>query len=310
MTAETTALRQAMKILGYTNQSLADELSDQRSDGQRTSPATVSRWVSGAQAVEPALSLYFRERLAGKLFEDFKPRLPSPKIVGIGGAKGGCGSSTIAQALAVVASNLKYRVAMCTYSPACNNGYFRDFPSCGFAMPEPGQEIDTADFDFVFVDLQSRIFSTPDVGPKEMSKMLSGYDLLVVPVDIGCGMAAQNGIKAFQFLESLPECPPWTILHTAASFCHSILFETLPMFKPWANLLLSETLYYRYTGDPLEYSAWNSKWKFREDSSECAFQSLLEEICGRLDVSLYQRPDSLEQARMLTLEELVERLTS
>lgn len=299
-------LRRAMKLLGYTNQSLADELSQARTDGLRTSPATVSRWVSGAQAMEPALALYFKERLAGLLFESYKPRFSAAKFIGIGGAKGGSGSSTIAMALAVAASDLGYRVALYTYNESCNNGYFRNHDVHHVAMPEPESEIELENFDFVFADLPSRMFSVPTLPPDLVSKFLCQLDLLIVPADIGYSPEANSATVGFRFLESLPYCPPWRILHTTRSFQYPWLFECMQDLQPWIRLLMPSPLIYHT--EPLEYQDLGFKWRFISDDGAMKFHQLLQQICEEIGVSLHERPHSLHELRRQSMSELVDQL--
>ena len=70
MTKETKSLNdlsKMMKQLGYTNVSLAAELSSVRVDGKKTSPATISRQRTGSLPINPSLILFLKARLTPPL---------------------------------------------------------------------------------------------------------------------------------------------------------------------------------------------------------------------------------------------------
>lgn len=294
-----------MKILGYTNVSLADILSSERMDGQKTSPATISRWVSGAQPIEPALRMYMKERLMRKLREEFKPRLAKAQVIAVGGSKGGSGSSAIAHALAVSAAELGYRTALYTYSEHCNNTYVRSGKTRQFLIAEPGAAIEAQDMDFVFVDVPSRFFigGTPAV---KVAALLDMCSLLLVPADLSCWMSVDVAKKVCEVLDEQPNRLPWYLLQSSRRFDFSVFRkEGAKELEPWIGLLLPEPIIHK--NEPAEFEHTYRQWKFTSEHAQLIFYELLETICEKLDLSLYEGPPSEFSIKSMSLEDLVER---
>ena len=59
-------LRKAMQALDLSGVALARRLSTYRDDGRVTAPETVSRWLSGTNAVEPSVLAWLEELLRTK----------------------------------------------------------------------------------------------------------------------------------------------------------------------------------------------------------------------------------------------------
>lgn len=295
-------LRRAMKRLEYTNESLAAELTSVRTDGQSTSSATVSRWISGAAHAEPALVLYLKERLAQEAFSGATPRLSAPRRIAVGGGKGGSGASTVVSALALVADTLGYRVALRSYRDSCNNGWRRKRHSGQFALFNGAEHFDSTDFDFIITDLPSHMFISTDSVEQQIDSELLNQDLLVVP--FGFGPDGDVAESVFEFLDDVKECPPWAGLLV----CRWILMTELPcaleQFKPWWPLILERPVVYH--SEPIR-TEW-PRWKFKSEPAFDAFYDVLEDICDRIGVSLREPLQSLESARSKPFSDLLDSL--
>jgi hypothetical protein len=300
-------LRQALKILGYTNKSLAEEITSFRLDNQRTSEATVSRWVSGATAADPCLLMHLRERLAHHLIEHYKPRLPHPVHIAVGGGKGGSGASTITLSLAVAAKDIGYRVALITSDENCNADYALAQKVTDFYMPPAGNfNYNPEDYDFIFVDLPARMLTLPQHDYEKIRKRLERADFLVLPVNL-CHVFDRNpALEAFKMLDALPLAPAWMALQCGRRLDLASFAEHLEEIEPWMRLLCRRPII--YSMEPVNFiHKFSATWKFaHEDVAQC-FHDILDEIAERLSISLNESM-SLRQARDLSIEELVDRL--
>ncbi|MGM0832446.1 MAG: hypothetical protein ACQEUK_06375 [Pseudomonadota bacterium] len=96
-----------MQALDLSGVALARRLSTYRDDGRVTAPETVSRWLSGTNAVEPSVLAWLEELLRTKALASPRPIIKWPKkrsiVIGVTSSKGGVGTSTVALNLAVVA---------------------------------------------------------------------------------------------------------------------------------------------------------------------------------------------------------------
>jgi hypothetical protein len=303
-----THLRHALKILEYTNKSLADEITSFRTDNQRTSEATVSRWISGATAPDPCLLMFLRERLAQHLIKHYKPRLPKPVHIAVGGGKGGSGSSTVALSLAVAARDIGYRVALIILEENCNAHYVLEQEVSDFYVALLGDsEHKAEDYDFIFVDLPSRMVSFPDCDYESLSKQLELVaDFLVLPVNL-IGLDRSPALKAFKTLEALPSAPIWMPIQCSPYLELSYFVDHFEDIEPWMSLLCSRPIIYSMSPINFVHEHLQTTWKFvHEDAAKC-FHQILEDIADRLSISL-DEPISLDNARELNLEDLVDRL--
>jgi len=295
-------LRRTLKVLGYTNQSLADELSEARSDGQRTSPATVSRWVSGAQPMEAALLLYLRERLMSEAIRHAKPRLTRAHIIGVGGAKGGCGSSTIAMGLALAAHELGYRSALKISDPQCNalfdNGNSADLFKVGLRTFGVTEVVVAEQFDLVFLDLKSRLFTLTPKG--ERREEISICDFLVVPAHLR-GDAKDPALTYVAALDGLKEVPPWAILQSTEVVFPSY-FDVADALGQWKAQLLPRPISWRT--DAFRPDGRGS-WTFTSEEIDIAFHECLEDLFDRMELPLERGVSTREEASSLSWEELV-----
>jgi hypothetical protein len=208
-------LRQALKALNMTSAALAQELTRMRDDGRETGQATISRWLTGASPVEPAVLCWLRELLRGRVREHGRNPLfwgtRESLRIGVGNFKGGVGVSTIAAALAIIARReLRQPTRHMRIKPA--NDEF------GLVLQSAGVEsrsIDVAGLwvaqpelkDIVIVDIPR------DVPDNFFAAVQSGaiqFDLFVVPADFGSG-ADIGGTR--KFLERLPTNANLALLH-------------------------------------------------------------------------------------------------
>jgi len=179
-----TTIKRALDALEMSGTELADLLSKTRTDGMQTTKATVSRWVNGAP-VEPGVLLYLRERLE-KMAKSKPPSVVGCKVIGVGGGKGGSGTSTIAMMMAILAKNLGYDVRL-----GCDERQSIELESTSKSMkcPIKYQIINLANLKQVKADAQhSSDFLFIDIGNKSLINEtsanridLESIDLIVTP---------------------------------------------------------------------------------------------------------------------------------
>jgi hypothetical protein len=99
-------LRRSLKLLGLSGATFASMLTELRDDGKTTTPATVSRWLTGSSPVEPAVMGWLRELLRNAMLASNTPiiRWPAKRSItfAVGNLKGGVQVSTIAVCLAII----------------------------------------------------------------------------------------------------------------------------------------------------------------------------------------------------------------
>lgn len=298
-------LRQALKILGYTNKSLAEEITSFRQDGQRTAEATVSRWVSGASAPDPCLLMYLRERLAQHFIEHHKPRLPQPVNIAVGGGKGGSGASTIALSLAVAAKDLGYRVALIPYNRHCHAQYYLAQKVTDFYIAPVGAlDYESGKFDFVFIDLPSAMLIKANL--EALSQALDWIDFLLLPVDLCSYFDRCAAIQAFETLDALPSAPAWMSLQCGKHLDLKNFVKEFEQIENWMRLLCARPIV--NLEFPVKFVHEHiATWAFAHNDAADCFYRILEEVANRLSISL---PDaeSLHHDYHLSFDELVEQL--
>ena len=180
--------RRALGALNLSNRDLACLLTAARHDGQATSQATVSRWMTGATSMDPGVLLYLTSRLQGIAHVAVR-RPVRTQVIGVGGGKGGTGGSTLAVALAMTAHDCGYRtVHVSSHPAACNNSLFLTVLPRGIrrsGLPGDAAGFRDANADFVFVDMHRDMVREHAAGKGAGGgPMLNAIDLFVTPFDI------------------------------------------------------------------------------------------------------------------------------
>lgn len=296
-------LRRAMKLLGFTNKSLAAELTGIRMDGQKTAEATVSRWISGASPADPGTLLYLRERLVALAMGEAKPRLDRCRVIAVGGGKGGCGGSTMAAALTIAARDFGYRTCHATVSDACNNEYFTHHPAYDFDMVSPSDvaAADWRNYDFAFLDVPSKLYA---YGGGLQKQIMAAVDLIVLPIDL-CGLGVHSAVAACRALDDVPDCPPRMLVQCASLSSIEHIIEHIEQIQPWREALYHAPV---YVEDPIEFKLGiRGTWEFTSAAAATAFVGLFEEGIGdRLDLGVPETQYSADRVRDMDLFELID----
>lgn len=299
---ENTELRRAMRALGFTNQSLADALSEVRTDGQRTSPATVSRWVSGAAPTEPALFLYLQERVKRKLLDQPVARLPKCTSIAIGGNKGGSGGSAVTALFALAAANIGYRVA---YVAGHDTNPFFTEGTCPIKVSwfSDFEPINKSRFDFIFTDVRSRTFLLDEYA-SEAARVLDTHDFILVPCQLDRYEEVRLMVKAINFLENAEDSPPWALLPFSNNFDVPNLLEFAQQYAEWHPQIVRTALIH---GGPFFTHGHFGHKEFADDSIKQLSFDVLRDAVGRIGIMLHEgnASRSLDQ---LTLGELLDLL--
>ncbi|TXH01834.1 MAG: hypothetical protein E6R09_05910 [Rhodocyclaceae bacterium] len=252
--------------------------------------------------------MYLRERLAQKLIQSYKPRLPSPLHIAVGGGKGGSGASTVALSLAVAAKDIGYRAAYLAYENACNASYALAQQVTDFHVGViEKSDYKPESFDFIFVDVPARILTPQNPDYKKISDFVAWADLLVLPINLDGVMDREVALNAFKTLDALPSTLPWMALQCGTRLDLASLMTKLEEIQPWMRLLCSRPVIYSTMPIKFKHDI-AATWEFVHDDAAGCFYDILQNIAERLSVSLHEST-SLHQARALSVKELVEQLT-
>lgn len=241
-------LRRALRILGYTNHTLANELTQIRIDGASTSLATVSRWISGAANPDPGVLLYLREKLRQRA-SMMQPKLSRCVVVGVNGFKGGCGNSLLSNLLAVWATTLRLKVAHIVAHQNCQNSFHRDFPEHAgltFGNGEDGlASLALGDLDLVFIDLPRDAFAGYDGNTYQPLEnlLVDKLDVLISPTNIGSTLHLDPLTRAYQSMDERGLSFIRQIVACSNDIYISNITKCLAMVAPWREQLYPQTIH-------------------------------------------------------------------
>jgi len=99
-----------MQYLDLSGVALAERVTALREDEKRTAPETISRWLNGANPVDPFLMGWITELVRSKVNKNIKPMVELPKnglIIAVVNPKGGTGVTSLCMNLAATAKSLQ-----------------------------------------------------------------------------------------------------------------------------------------------------------------------------------------------------------
>lgn len=309
-----TYFKRCLQALKLTNKDLANLLSSEREDGQKTSEATISRWATGVSPIDPGVRLYLKTRLF-ELAEKSPPRPAHTQLIGVGGCKGGSGASSLSAAAAVTLKELGYRVLHVTTMERCNNKHLIDemsnYVDCITVNTEDFKKIVgnySSGYDFVLIDMYNRLILDTDDEPENLS-LLNSINLLVSPIDISSTASMWALKQAYSLLDST-QCGNRLIVNFNQNLdCHIGLHDAfLKEMKPWAEFLYPHTLPMVY--GPLFANKLDNprtgtqKLSLQSIDLEYRYQGLAIAMLELIGVELDSKP-----VRDLDFHELVDRVT-
>jgi hypothetical protein len=231
--------KRALKALGMTNRDFAQLLTSVRHDGQSTSQATVSRWMTGATPIDAGVLLYFTDRLrqlAGKSVR----RPAKPTVIGVGGGKGGTGGSILAVGLALTSHDCGYRTMhMSSHDRWCNNQLALSVLPATIerAGPEMAADGCLSEYDFVFVDVyRDLVRDCASEGAAEARNVLEAIDIFVTPLDAASATDVRAIADMYSSLDVM-KCDERMLVHFSSTlnlFGFETFFERMDQ---WSHML-------------------------------------------------------------------------
>jgi hypothetical protein len=203
-----THLAQSLHVIPLRQTELARRLTRSSPNGKVTTPSVVSRWVNGRSPIPAAVDLYVHKLLVDKLRSQ-PPALGGPKIVFVGGAKGGSGATTICQFLTVAAIGMGYRA--CVGAVPLNLDFMAHHAREFLGPFDEVFSVDLHDLratsermrkrktDILFVDIGSKTM----LSDQAVARMdLPRVDLFVLPFDPSIRLDVEPPLMAAQALRS------------------------------------------------------------------------------------------------------------
>jgi hypothetical protein len=307
MTQNSVLLKRAMGALGISGSTLARELSQVRDDGKETGQATVSRWLTGASPVEPAVLCWLRELLRAQAKQRTKSTIcwnaKKSLLIGVGNSKGGVGTTSIAAALAVIAKRELHQPTRHIQVHSGDGGLIHELQAmCIDSRVVPIQDLSDcvpATGEIVIVDIPNHttfdLLNTPD-----FSKL--PFDVVLVPADFG---SAVDLWGTRNFLEQIETDALITLLHypnfrvdldfarTANGEGFDVLSE---QFVPFA-IPRSSNCNFLPVG---QLGGW-------QDEHQChLFFDLFENLLERVGMAIRDAAASNQAISEMTLEEMLE----
>ncbi|MCP1318101.1 hypothetical protein [Halomonas sp. 707B3] len=307
-------LRKAMQALDLSGVALARRISTYRDDGRVTAPETVSRWLSGTNAVEPSVLAWLEELLRTKALASPRPIIQWPKkrsiVIGVTSSKGGVGTSTVALNLAVVAQ-LDFKMKTYHLIPEAD--------SSGQYIKEIRRRIG---LDTYLVTFQELLDNKPDDNEIHIIDIHSGAakdalagksstfleifepDILLIPADFGSRMEIPT-VNYFANMENLKGRV--RLLHRPRSmnmgFHKTCAKEGLdPASEIFCSTFIPQTKSSQLHIPTEMFGSWRSL------EQQMYHQDLLEYLITELGGEVLQSHDTVNQIKAMTLLELLDYL--
>jgi hypothetical protein len=215
MISNAVRLRRAMQALDLTGVALAGLITSMREDNKVTAPETVSRWLTGANPVDPAVMGWTQELLRAKALatERSVVRWPSKGslTIAISNLKGGVGKSTVAAALATIAHR-DHKIQVKHFEVGAKNPGFANYLKAqdvesSYLTADEAIAYEPDDHELVILDVSYKSY-LDDKYPDFMQTL--NPDVLVVPADFGKGL---DVAATRQFLEQFGHAGLTKLLH-------------------------------------------------------------------------------------------------
>lgn len=244
MVKEDQYLKRCLQALKLTSKELANLLSSERVDGQKTSEATVSRWVTGATPCDPGVRLYLKTRLV-ELAKKMQPRSTSGKIIGLESGSEWIGVSYLAGGIAVTLKNIGYKVAYVATDVKSFNSRFLSntiskFIDCSAINPGESEKIVEdlkSNYDFILTDLYAGLI-TNAMNNLAFERFIGSIDLIVTATDIVSMSDIADIERVYPVLDHLQVNNRLIVyLSDELLFDISATEEFFQYIRPWHNYL-------------------------------------------------------------------------
>jgi hypothetical protein len=176
--------KRSLNALGMSGKDFAELHTQSRTDGMKTTNATVSRWVNGGH-VEAGVQMFLREKLF-QLARSTPPKVGDCKIVAFGGGKGGSGTTSIAIVLAATVRSMGYTVQLgCSHETVESNQFIcklhnspTQFEGLDLSNLRQHKSERKENYDFIFLDIGNKTLVSEQTAEQID---LESIDLVVTP---------------------------------------------------------------------------------------------------------------------------------
>jgi len=304
--------KRSLQILKLTNLDLAELLTLEREDGQKTSAATISRWATGTTPLDAGVRLYLKIRLK-ELAESNPPRPEVAKIIGFGGCKGGVGTSSLSIAVGLTLAKMGYRVLHMTSKKTggCNNqllieiiSHYIDCIAIDTSEFTESMEKFSSSYDFILIDMYNRLILNANEDINDLC-LINSINLLVSPLDILSSADVCAIETAYSFLDNT-QCNNRLIVN----YNHHLEFsgvsydEFIRRMQPWMNYLYPQTLPKVYGQLLVTQGTGRLPIALQSTDLEYRYQDLSITILDQLGIKSYDEP-----IENLSFYDLVDRLS-
>lgn len=305
-------LRRALKLLGLPGATFASMLTELRDDGKTTTPATVSRWLTGGSPVEPAVMGWLRELLRKKLLASKTPIITWPAkrsiVFAVGNMKGGAQVSTIAVCLAII-SKRKFGLNT-THIFASNNGK-RDYSNkvlddlgikslhLTFAQT---LEYQPAVDEIVVIDVH-RGAAYESLKTKNAQPFLASFepDLFLVPADFDLLWEVQS---TRQFIDLPDHRAPIRVLHRSGFLSYDFVkFAAEAGFDVTGSQWVPHLMF--KSTDSMFHPTDRFQRGWPDERQELEFTKLFTYLINEVGGDMVEEGDRDSQIMQLNLEELI-----